>query len=84
MQVLPLNTIYSGYVSGQDKVLNMYPHQSGVDGLTFYGDLSLQKAQQLVVSPAGQDLSPAKGRGYGHARARSRRQQSQRGYRSKH
>ena len=51
MQVLPLNTIYSGYVSSQDKVLNMYPHQSGVAGLSFYSDVALEKAQQMYPQP---------------------------------
>jgi len=50
MQVLPVDTIYAGYVSGQDKVLNMYPRER-VDGLSFYGDLALEKAEQMYPQP---------------------------------
>jgi len=50
MQVMAVDTIYTSYVSQQDQVLNMYPRQQ-VAGLSFYGDLALQKAQQLYPQP---------------------------------
>jgi hypothetical protein len=37
-------------MSSQDKVLNMYPHHR-TDGLSFYGDLAVEKASQMYPKP---------------------------------
>ncbi len=50
MQVFPMNTIYTSYLSSSDKVLNQYPTQR-VDGLNFYGDLAVQKSAEIYPKP---------------------------------
>ncbi len=50
MQLLPMNTIYTSYLSSSDKVLNQYPSQR-VEGLNFYADLAVEKSAQLYPKP---------------------------------
>jgi uncharacterized protein involved in type VI secretion and phage assembly len=50
MQLLPMNTIYTSYLSSSDQVLNQYPTQR-VDGLNFYADLAVEKSAQLYPKP---------------------------------
>ena len=50
MQVMAMDTIYTSYSSGSDKVFNQYPTQR-IDGLNFYADRAVEKAAELYPRP---------------------------------